>query len=85
MSVDANNMVSCLKQAIRESKPVDGTFVRGINVTRRKPLNDETISDYVFNNAGFASAAFPELNLCICFYFWNWCGIFLSGKDVCCY
>ncbi len=59
ISVNNNHLVDCLRTGINQSESVSGKFLRGINGTRQKPINDETIQDYIFNNKGFTSTA-PE-------------------------
>jgi hypothetical protein len=55
ISETGNKIISCLNQAINKSKPTTGKFLRGLVGTREKPLNDSTISDYIFKNKGFTS------------------------------
>lgn len=60
LSIENNELVSALRQAINTSQPVSGTFVRGLTFSRKTPLNDENIFKYIFNNAGFTSTAPKE-------------------------
>ena len=59
ISNSGNRIIECLKEGINLSKGVTGKFIRGITGTRKKPLNDETIADYIFKNKGFTSTS-PE-------------------------
>ncbi len=57
LSQKSNNIVSCLKQAIRESEPVTGKFYRGLS----NCADEEGVRKFIFNNKGFTSVA-PEYN-----------------------
>jgi hypothetical protein len=53
----SNEIISCLNQAINQSEPTTGTFLRGLIGTRKKPINDTTIAEYIFGNKGFTSTS----------------------------
>jgi hypothetical protein len=55
VSENGNNIINCLNQAINQSEPTTGKFLRGLMGTRKKPINDDTIADYIFKNKGFTS------------------------------
>jgi hypothetical protein len=55
VSEQSNEIISCLTQGINQSEPTTGTFLRGIVGTRKKPINNNTIAEYIFNNKGFTS------------------------------
>jgi hypothetical protein len=55
VSERGNKIIGCLNQAINQSEPITGKFLRGLMGTRKKPLNDDTIADYIFKNKGFTS------------------------------
>jgi hypothetical protein len=55
VSERGNKIIGCLNQAINQSEPTTGTFLRGIVGTRQKPINDNSIADYIFKNKGFTS------------------------------
>lgn len=58
LSQKSNNIVSCLKQAIRESEPVTGKFYRGLS----NCADEEGVRKFIFNNKGFTSVV-PEYKL----------------------
>lgn len=59
MSQKANELYLSLKEGIRRSQGGSGVFYRGINPKSGMPINKDTISNYIFNNAGFTSVS-PE-------------------------
>lgn len=60
LSPKSEKIVQCLTQAIQDSEPIQGTFVRGITGNRKVQVNDSTIKDLIFNNSGFTSTAPAE-------------------------
>ena len=57
LSQNSNKLVSCLKQAIRESEPIKGKFYRGLTGCK----DEEAVRNFIFKNEGFTSVT-PEVN-----------------------
>lgn len=57
LSEQSQKIVGCLNQAIKESSPIKGRFLRGITGNRSINVNEDTIADLVFKNRGFTSTA----------------------------
>lgn len=57
LSEQSQKIVGSLTQAINDSQPLKGRFLRGITGNRRLAVNEDTIRNLVFNNRGFTSTA----------------------------